>query len=43
VRDTIVRVLVQRLARTAYASWSGNDFDLTGVLFDDARFAGEYV
>ncbi len=40
VRDTIVRVLVQRLARTADASWSGNDFDLTGVLFEDAWFAG---
>jgi hypothetical protein len=31
---------VQRLARTADASWSGNDFDLTGVLFEDAWFAG---
>jgi hypothetical protein len=40
VRDTIVRVLVQRLARTAHASWSRNDFDLTGVLFEDASFAG---
>ncbi|MDT5284620.1 MAG: hypothetical protein QOJ20_5815 [Mycobacterium sp.] len=40
VRDTIVRVLVQRLARTADASWSGNDFDLTGVLFEDGLFAG---
>jgi len=40
VRDTIVRVLVQRLARTADASRSGNDFDLTGVLFEDASFAG---
>jgi hypothetical protein len=40
VRDTIVRVLVQRLARTADTSWSGNDFDLTGVLFEDAWFAG---
>ncbi|MEN3320218.1 MAG: hypothetical protein V7643_3620 [Mycobacterium sp.] len=40
VRDTIVRVLSQRLARTADASWSGNDFDFTGVLFEDAWFAG---
>jgi hypothetical protein len=40
VRDTIVRVLAQRLARTADTSWSGNDFDLTGVLFEDAWFAG---
>ena len=40
VRDTIVRVLVQRLASTADTSWSGNDFDLTGVLFEDAWFAG---
>jgi hypothetical protein len=36
VRDTTVRVLAQRLARTADTSWSGNDFDLTGVLFEDA-------
>jgi hypothetical protein len=40
VRDTILRVLAQRLARTADTSWSGNDFDLTGVLFEDAWFAG---
>jgi hypothetical protein len=40
VRDTIVRVLSQHLVRTADTSWSGNDFDLTGVLFEDARFAG---
>ena len=40
VRDTIVRVLAQRLVRTADTSWSGNDFDLTGVLFEDAWFAG---
>jgi hypothetical protein len=32
--------LAQRLARTADTSWSGNDFDLTGVLFEDAWFAG---
>jgi hypothetical protein len=40
VRDTIVRVLSQRLSGTADTSWSGNDFDLTGVLFEDAWFAG---
>jgi hypothetical protein len=40
VRDTIVRVLLQRLSSTADTSWSGNDFDLTGVLFEDAWFAG---
>ncbi len=40
VRDTIGRVLSQRLSGTADTSWSGNDFDLTGVLFEDAWFAG---
>jgi hypothetical protein len=40
VRETIVRVLAQRLGRSADTSWSANDFDLTGVLFEDAWFAG---
>jgi hypothetical protein len=40
VRETIVRVLAQRLQRSADTSWSANDFDLTGVLFEDAWFAG---
>jgi hypothetical protein len=40
VRETIVRVLAQRLRRSADTSWSANDFDLTGVLFEDAWFAG---
>jgi hypothetical protein len=40
VCDTIVRVLSQRLSATADTSWSGNDFDLTGVLFEDAWFVG---
>jgi hypothetical protein len=40
VRDTILRVMWRRLARSADTSWSGNDFDLTGVLFEDAWFAG---
>jgi hypothetical protein len=48
VRDTIGRVLSQRLSGTADTSWSGNDFDLTGVLFEDAwfaraRFSGRHV
>ena len=33
-------MLLQRLSGTADTSWSGNDFDLTGVLFEDAWFAG---
>lgn len=40
VRETIVRVLAQRLQSSADTSWSANDFDLTGVLFEDAWFAG---
>ena len=40
VRDTIVRALAQRVSRAADTSWSGNDFDFTGVLFEDAWFAG---
>jgi hypothetical protein len=40
VRETIVRVLAQRLKRSADTSWSANDFDFTGVLFEDAWFAG---
>jgi hypothetical protein len=40
VRDTIVRVLAQRVSRSADTSWSGNDFDFTGVLFEDSWFAG---
>jgi hypothetical protein len=40
VRDTIVRVLSQHLAGTADTSWSRNDFDLTGVSFENACFAG---
>jgi hypothetical protein len=40
VRDTIGRVLSQRLSSTADTRWSGNDFDLTGVLFEDAWFGG---
>jgi hypothetical protein len=40
VRETIVRVLTRRLQRSADTSWSASDFDLTGVLFEDAWFAG---
>jgi hypothetical protein len=40
VRETIVRVLAQRLKRSADTSWWANDFDFTGVLFEDAWFAG---
>ncbi|MEV3904166.1 hypothetical protein AB0K11_17715 [Mycobacterium sp. NPDC050551] len=40
VRQTVVRVIAGRLQRDADASWAGNDFDFTGVLFEDASFAG---
>jgi hypothetical protein len=48
VRKTIVRVIVRHLRRGADTSWSGNDFDFTGVLFEDAvfdgaRFGGRHV
>ena len=39
VRDTMVRVLSQRLSATADTSWSGNDSDLTGVVEDARRQA----
>ncbi len=34
------RAVATPFQRTADTSWSGNDFDLTGVLFEDAWFAG---
>ena len=40
VRKTIVRVHARHLQDTADMSWSGNDFDFTGVLFEDASFVG---
>jgi Pentapeptide repeats (9 copies) len=40
VRKTIVRVVTRHLQRNADTSWSGNDFDFTGVLFEDASFEG---
>lgn len=48
VRKTIVRVIVRHLRRGADISWSDNDFDFTGVLFEDAifdgaRFGGRHV
>jgi hypothetical protein len=48
VRKTIIRVVSRHLQGNADTSWSGNDFDFTGVLFEDTsfdkvRFAGEYV
>ena len=43
VGDTIVRVLVQRLARTADASWSGNDFDLTRCVVRGCMVRGREV
>ncbi|MDT5016336.1 MAG: hypothetical protein QOD39_2496, partial [Mycobacterium sp.] len=40
VRKTIIRVIARHLQGNADVSWSGNDFDFTGVLFEDASFAG---
>jgi hypothetical protein len=40
VRRTIVRVLASRLQSAADTDWSGNDFDLTGALLEDASFDG---
>jgi hypothetical protein len=40
VRKTIVRVIARHLQSNADVSWSGNDFDFTDVLFEDASFAG---
>jgi hypothetical protein len=48
VRNTIIRVLARHLKAKAETSWSGNDFDFSGVLFesavfDRAKFSGRYV
>lgn len=48
VRNTIVRVLARHVKAKAETSWSGNDFDFSGVLFESAafegaRFSGRYV
>jgi uncharacterized protein YjbI with pentapeptide repeats len=40
VRKTIVRVVTRHLQRNADTNWSANDFDFTGVLFEDASFDG---
>ncbi|MGX9791095.1 pentapeptide repeat-containing protein [Mycobacterium sp. MMS18-G62] len=40
VRKTIVRAIARHLRRGADTSWSANDFDFTGVLFEDAAFDG---
>ena len=40
VRKTVVRVISRHLQDNADTSWSGNDFDFTGVLFEDAFFVG---
>ncbi|HEX2286349.1 MAG TPA: hypothetical protein VHI10_16260, partial [Mycobacterium sp.] len=40
VRKTILRVITRHLQHNADTSWSGNDFDFTGVLFEDASFEG---
>ena len=40
VRKTIVRVISRHLQDNADTSWSANDFDFAGVLFEDASFAG---
>lgn len=40
VRKTIIRVIWRHLQSSADVSWSGNDFDFTDVLFEDASFAG---
>jgi hypothetical protein len=48
VRNTIIRVIGRHLRSNADTSWSGNDFDFTGVLFeeaslDGATFSGRHV
>jgi|KBSSwiStaDraftv2_1062776.scaffolds.fasta_scaffold03562_2 hypothetical protein len=48
VRKTIVRVIARHLRRDADTSWSANDFDFTGVLFElapfaETRFRGRYA
>jgi len=39
VRKSIVRVIARHLQDNADVSWSKNDFDFAGVLFEDASFA----
>jgi hypothetical protein len=40
VRQTIVRIISAHLQPEAPINWSGHDYDFTGVLFEDASFAG---
>ena len=40
VRQTIVRVIAAHLQDDAEHRWSNHDFDFTGVLFENADFAG---
>ncbi|MGW4245161.1 pentapeptide repeat-containing protein [Nocardia sp. NPDC004722] len=40
VRDTIVRVITQRLRPSAEISWSACDFDFSDAVFEDADFRG---
>ncbi|GAB2550402.1 pentapeptide repeat-containing protein [Nocardia heshunensis] len=40
VRDTIVRVVTQRLRLSAEISWSACDFDFSDAVFEDADFRG---
>ena len=40
VRSTILRVLARHVKAKAETSWSGNDFDFSGVLFESAAFEG---
>ena len=40
VRQTIVRVIRAHLQKDAENSWSRNNLDFTGVLFEDASFVG---
>jgi uncharacterized protein YjbI with pentapeptide repeats len=40
VRNTIIRVVARHLQSNADTSWSSNDFDFTGVLFEEASLGG---
>jgi hypothetical protein len=40
VRNTIVRVITRHVQAKADTSWSANDFDFSGVLFESAAFDG---
>ncbi|MEV6065833.1 pentapeptide repeat-containing protein [Nocardia sp. NPDC052001] len=40
VRETIVRVIAERLRRSADVSWSASDFDFSDAVFENADFRG---